>query len=229
MIQHRVFTRLLATITTLASVGCGGDGFTPAEREIIAAGEGDIMHITTVDVDSELQILRSISEPLTQQMVQSEEFAQLCQRMLATVQNPENEGVGIAAPQVGILRRLVAVQRFDKEGEPFEFFVNPEIVEMGDEWAVGGEGCLSVPEISGSVERAQSLVLRYRDAEFVEHTEHIEGFTAVIFQHEIDHLNGITLFEAASPRERIKALKLYEEARRMGAKPGDTDFEPKVR
>ena len=128
MIQTRVFPRFLATVTAIASVGCGGGGFTSAEREIIAAGHSDIMHITTVDVDSELQILRSISEPLTQQMVQSEEFAQLCQRMLATVQNPENEGVGIAAPQVGILRRLVAVQRFDKEGEPFEFFVNPEIV-----------------------------------------------------------------------------------------------------
>jgi peptide deformylase len=119
--------------------------------------------------------------------------------------------VGIAAPQVGILRRLVAVQRFDKEGEPFEFFVNPEIVEMGDEWAVGGEGCLSVPEISGSVERAQSLVLRYRDAEFVEHTEHIEGFTAVIFQHEIDHLNGTLFIDKMLPEDELVEEELDEE------------------
>ena len=211
MIQHRVFTRLLATITTLASVGCGGDGFTPAEREIIAAGEGDIMHVTTIAQESELQILRSVSEPLTQQMVQSEEFAQLCKRMLATVQNPENEGVGIAAPQVGILRRLVAVQRFDKEGEPFEFFVNPEILEMGDEWAIGGEGCLSVPEVSGPVERAQSLVLRYRDVEFVEHTESIEGFTAVIFQHEIDHLNGELFIDKVLPEDEFEEEDFEED------------------
>jgi peptide deformylase len=111
--------------------------------------------------------------------------------MLATVQNPENEGVGIAAPQVGILRRVVAVQRFDKEGEPFEFYVNPEIVEFGDEMELGGEGCLSVPDFSGDVWRAQRIVIKYRDEKFAEHTETIEGFTAVIFQHEIDHLDGI--------------------------------------
>ena len=204
MIRTRLFPRFIATVTAIAGVGCGGGGFTSAEREIIAAGQSDIMHITTVTDEKELQILRSISEPLTLEMVQREEFQKLCQRMLATVQNPENEGVGIAAPQVGILRRLVAVQRFDKEGEPFEFFVNPEIVEMGEEWAVGGEGCLSVPEVSGPVERAQSLVLRYRDVEFVEHTEQIEGFTAVIFQHEIDHLNGELFIDKVLPEDELE-------------------------
>ena len=180
----------MATITAIAGVGCGGGGFTAAECEIIAAGQSDIMHITTVDVESELQILRSTSEPLTQQMVQSEEWKQLCQRMLATVQNPENEGVGIAAPQVGISRQMVAVQRFDKEGEPFEFFLNPKIVERIGEKEAGGEGCLSVPEIRGDVERWQTIRLRYRDEQFVEREELIEGFTAVIFQHELDHLDG---------------------------------------
>ena len=93
--------------------------------------------------------------------------------------------------QEGNLGLMVAVQRFDKEGEPFEFFVNPEIVELGDDAELGGEGCLSVPEIRGEVRRAQSLVLRYRDATFEERTERVEGFTAVIFQHEIDHLDGV--------------------------------------
>ena len=190
MIRARVFPRFLATITAIAGVGCGGGGFTAAEREIIAAGQSDIMHITTVDVESELQILRSTSEPLTQQMVQSEDFATLRRRMLATVQDPENEGVGIAAPQVGISRQMVAVQRFDKEGEPFEFFINPEIVERIGEKKAGGEGCLSVPEIRGDVERWHTIRLRYRDEQFVEREELIEGFTAVIFQHELDHLDG---------------------------------------
>ena len=106
------------------------------------------------------------------------------------VQNPENEGVGIAAPQVGILRRLVAVQRFDKEGEPFEFFINPEIVAKDDTLVAGSEGCLSVPEIYDDVERSQRITLRYYDSSFIPHEEVIEGFTAVIFQHEIDHLDG---------------------------------------
>lgn len=59
-----------------------------------------------------------------------------------------------------------------------------------DNEADGGEGCLSVPELYGNVSRWQEIVLRYRDEQFVEHTERIEGFTAVIFQHEIDHLHG---------------------------------------
>jgi peptide deformylase len=85
---------------------------------------------------------------------------------------------------------MAAVQRFDKEGEPFECFINPEIVEFIGEKEAGGEGCLSVPEIRGDVERWQTIRLRYRDEQFVEREELIEGFTAVIFQHELDHLDG---------------------------------------
>ena len=191
----KTFIRFLIMIATLANVGCGSEGFTTHEKEIIAAGESDIMTLTTIACEQDSVLLRSISKPLPREMVASEEFEVLCRRMLATVQNPQNEGVGIAAPQVGLLRRLVAVQRFDKEGEPFEFFVNPEIIELGEDTELGGEGCLSVPEISGEVMRAQSLVLRYRDANFEEHTEHIEGFTAVIFQHEIDHLDGVLFID----------------------------------
>ncbi|MBQ4126537.1 MAG: peptide deformylase [Alistipes sp.] len=189
------FTKLLIMIATLANVGCGSEGFTPHEKEVIAAGEVDIMALTTIANEQDSILLRSKSEPLTREMVESKEFEVLCRRMLATVQDPLNEGVGIAAPQVGLLRRLVAVQRFDKEGEPFEFFVNPEIVELGDDAELGGEGCLSVPEIRGEVRRAKSLVLRYRDAAFEERTERVEGFTAVIFQHEIDHLDGVLFID----------------------------------
>ena len=191
---RRSFTKLFAAVSTFAAVGCAS-GFTEQERALIMEGDGDLMQLTTIASEQDLLILRSISEPLTRNMVQSEEFERLCCRMLATVQNPEHEGVGIAAPQVGVLRRLVAVQRFDKEGEPFEFFINPVIVEMGEEQALGGEGCLSVPEISGQVKRAQSLVLSYRNADFEECQERIEGFTAVICQHEIDHLNGVLFID----------------------------------
>jgi peptide deformylase len=83
------------------------------------------------------------------------------------------------------------VQRFDKAGEPFEFFLNPEIIAMLGENKPGGEGCLSVPDMRGVVSRSHHIVLRYRDVDFVEHTDTIEGFTAVIFQHEVDHLDGV--------------------------------------
>lgn len=165
-------------------------GFTTDERKIIYGGEVEIMRVLSIANEQDSLTLRSTSKPLKRDMVSQDEFITLCRRMLATVQNPENEGVGIAAPQVGILRRLVAVQRFDKEGKPFEFFINPEIVAKDEALVAGGEGCLSVPEIYDDVERSQRITLRYYDSSFTPHEEVIEGFTAVIFQHEIDHLDG---------------------------------------
>ena len=170
--------------------GCGR-GFSALEHKLIRKGGGDIMRVLEITNEQDSLLLRRKSLPLDEYMVRKGDFKLLCQRMLATVQNPENEGVGIAAPQVGVLRRLVAVQRFDKDGEPFEFFVNPEIVEYGEPRESGGEGCLSVPDRRGDVVRSQRIKLRYRDADFVLREEYIEGFTAVICQHEIDHLDGI--------------------------------------
>ena len=158
---------------------------------MIYRGEGDIMQVMSIANREDSLLLRRVSQPMDEKMVGSEELAILCRRMLATVKDPANEGVGIAAPQVGLLRRMVAVQRFDKAGEPFEFFLNPEIIAMLGENKPGGEGCLSVPDMRGVVSRSHHIVLRYRDVDFVEHTDTIEGFTAVIFQHEVDHLDGV--------------------------------------
>ena len=180
---------LYAIFFALMTTSCN-QKFTAEESATIHAGEREIMYVLSVTESPDSTILRQKSLPISEQMVQSEDFALLRRRMLATVQDPENEGVGIAAPQVGISRQMVAVQRFDKEGEPFEFFINPEIVERIGEKEAGGEGCLSVPEIRGDVERWQTIRLRYRDEQFVEREELIEGFTAVIFQHELDHLDG---------------------------------------
>ena len=149
---------------------------------MIHAGDREIMYVLSVAEPEDSLQLREVCLPVSERMLQSKDYA--------TVQDPENEGVGIAAPQVGVLRRMVAVQRFDKEGEPFEFFLNPEIVERIGEKQSGGEGCLSVPDMRGDVERWQKIRLRYHDEQFAEREEIIEGFTAVIFQHELDHLDG---------------------------------------
>lgn len=180
---------LMMIASMLAMVGCEGS-FTEAERRVIHAGEGDVMYVLSTAVEQDSLLLRSRCVEMSEEMTRDEDFALLCSRMLATVQNPENEGVGIAAPQVGLKRRLVAVQRFDREGEPFEFYLNPEIVEFGGEREAGGEGCLSVPDVYEDVVRWQRIRLRYRDTAFVQHEEIVEGFTAVIFQHELDHLDG---------------------------------------
>lgn len=149
------------------------------------------MRVLTVDDRSDSLTLRRKSAPMVEGMERADDYETLRRRMLATVQDPENTGVGIAAPQVGILRRMIAVQRFDKPGEPFEIYLNPKIVEYSAETAPGREGCLSIPDRSGEVKRAQRITLRYRDEQFAERLERISGFTAVIFQHEIDHLDGI--------------------------------------
>ncbi|MBR5863917.1 MAG: peptide deformylase [Alistipes sp.] len=173
-----------------ALVACRG-GFTAEEREVIYRGEGDIMRVMSIADTADSLLLRRECQPMVEQMVGSEELQTLCRRMLATVNDPENEGVGIAAPQVGVSCRMVAVQRYDKQGAPFEFFLNPEIVAMLGEKQLGGEGCLSVPDMRGEVMRAWSIVLKYRDLDFVEQTDTVNGFTAVIFQHEVDHLDGV--------------------------------------
>ncbi len=188
---------VLGVTALMMAVGCSSveDGFTSEELDLIE-GEG-VMRVLKSNVPADSAVLRLEAKPLTDRMLATDEYELLCRRMLATVQAPENDGVGIAAPQVGISRRLVAVQRFDKEGEPFEFYVNPEIVRYGEEWAPGGEGCLSVPGLRGTVERAQEIDVRYRTVHGTDTLETVCGFTAVIFQHETDHLDGVLYTDRA--------------------------------
>jgi peptide deformylase len=81
--------------------------------------------------------------------------------------------------------------RFDKPGEPFEVYLNPKITWRSKLMRKGAEGCLSIPDIRGDVLRNYTIQITYQDKEGKHHEEMVEGFTAVIFQHEIDHLNGI--------------------------------------
>lgn len=106
-------------------------------------------------------------------------------------------GVGLAAPQIGKNLRLFVALIGDGEEEFVErVFVNPSVIER-EGFDFGEEGCLSFPNLYGMVERAQSIKLRFNDADFSEHTEDFEGFPARVIQHEIDHLDGILLNERA--------------------------------
>jgi peptide deformylase len=114
-------------------------------------------------------------------------------RLYKTVRDPNSLGVGIAAPQVGIPRRIIWVQRFDKEEEqfPFEVYLNPEITTYSDTTKLTMEGCLSIPDFRSEVKRPCSITIEYDQLDGTHRRETISGFTSVIFQHEIDHLNGI--------------------------------------
>lgn len=182
---------ILAVLGLLLCVACGNT-VTRAERKLIGSQRDSVMRVLKVTDREDSLLLRKTSREVSPEMLSSEPLSILCSRMLTTVTAPENDGVGIAAPQVGLLYNLIAVQRFDKPQEPFEFYANPKITFRSEECSVGREGCLSVPDRYGMVSRSDSIVLEYVDPTTLQtRTESVVGFTAVIFQHETDHLAGV--------------------------------------
>ena len=173
------------------AAGCATSGWTAAERELVEKQPG-VMRVLTVDDPADAAVLRESSRDLPAGALADPLYAELAASLVATVTSPEQDGVGIAGPQVGILRRIIAVQRFDKEGEPFEVYPNIRIVATRGDLEPGAEGCLSVPDRRGTVLRYRDIDIRYTvPATGRDTTEHVEGFTAVIFQHETDHLDGV--------------------------------------
>lgn len=187
------YAMMCAIATVMASACCNvtEDGkWTKEELEIIESANPTVKVYTIADQADSL-LLRSMSKDLGKAMLQSTEYAKLADAMIATVTSPEQDGVGIAGPQVGILRRIVAVQRLDKEGEPFEVYPNIRITEMRGQMQSGPEGCLSVPGRRGNVMRSRDITISYTSPSSLnDTTEVVQGFTAVIFQHETDHLDG---------------------------------------
>lgn len=192
---------ILIGMAMMAALACGRSktgGFSSGELELLN-GTDSIMRVLTIQDSIDLAVLRAVSCDFSAKELMSEQFTKLGRRMVATVTHPSQDGVGIAGPQVGLNRRVVAVQRFDKTGEPFEVYANVKIVWMSDSLAYGPEGCLSVPDRRGNVLRSQQIVIEYADLASLIHScddipmarDTVSGFTAVIFQHEIDHLEGV--------------------------------------
>ena len=185
----------LAVSVALFLSACAGSGWTERERMIISRSDS-VMFVTTLPEDS-VQ-LRTPSIDVEAGQLQSEELKSLMAKMLRTVTDPSQDGVGIAAPQVGINRRIIWVQRLDKEDEPFECYVNIRVDSLYGETTHGREGCLSVPGYSGFVPRKTDVIISYADLESGEtKKEHVNGYTAIIFQHECDHLDGILYIDKA--------------------------------
>lgn len=198
MFRFRSLSKNVLACALFCLAGCTG-GLTATEQAVIHGGAGPIMRLCTIERRPDSLLLRRHARPMTAAVLTSPHYATLRRRMLATVTDPANPGVGIAAPQVGLSRCLIAVQRYDKEGEPFEFFLNPEIRLLDTTATRGVEGCLSVPPLWGTVARSPRLVLTYRDEWFRPRCDTVSGYTAVIFQHEVDHLNGILYIDRALP------------------------------
>ena len=112
----------------------------------------------------------------------------------------EANGVGLAAPQVGILKKIFVVDVGDEEGNPVPYvFINPEIIDR-EGVQVGFEGCLSVPGKSGKVARAEKVKVKAFDKDMNEFELEAEGFLARAIQHEYDHLNGVVYVDKVEGR-----------------------------
>lgn len=134
-------------------------------------------------------ILREISRPVPKI---TPNIHKLLNDMAETMYDAE--GVGLAAPQVGILKRVIVLDPGDGSG--LIEMINPEVIETAGR-TLGPEGCLSIPGINGDVYRAEKITVKGLDRHGNEFTVEAEDFLARIFQHEIDHLNGVLFTDIA--------------------------------
>jgi peptide deformylase len=118
----------------------------------------------------------------------------------------EARGVGLAAPQLGILRRVLVYQA--GEEEPFRALVNPRVVEAGEERIADDEGCLSLgaATVIVEVERPSTIVVEATSPDGEELRIAAEGLEARVIQHELDHLDGVLIIDRTSPEQRREAL-----------------------
>ncbi|MBU3688254.1 MAG: peptide deformylase [Acidimicrobiales bacterium mtb01] len=127
-----------------------------------------------------------------------------------------DSGIGLAAPQVGIQRQIFV---WDMGDDPL-VVINPEIVESDGEW-VYDEGCLSIPGLYVQMTRPKTVLLRGLDLDGNEFELEADELEARLFQHELDHLNGVLMFDRMQPEQRKEALAEYKRIL-----DGDTDAKP---
>jgi len=128
-------------------------------------------------------------------------------------------GIGLAAPQVGVLKRVIVldIEREDVKTGPL-FMANPEIIDASDEDATYEEGCLSVPEHYSEVARPAKVTLRYLDRDGKKQEMKCEGLLATCVQHEIDHLDGVLFIDHISALKRGMILRKLLKARKEKAR-----------
>jgi len=165
------------------------------KTQILSAKQNESMRVFKIDNYEDSLLLRKPSETVVVD-VDDKVLNHFIDRLYSTVRDSMSMGVGIAAPQVGVLKKVIWVQRFDKKDFPFEYYLNPEIISYSEEKQDCREGCLSIPNLMDTTRvRSKQIKVRYDNFLTSDVEETIEGFTAVIFQHEIDHLDGILFID----------------------------------
>jgi peptide deformylase len=126
-------------------------------------------------------------------------------------------GIGLAAIQVGVAKRVLVIDLQENEARNPRYFVNPEIIWASDDLSVYNEGCLSVPEQYAEVERPAQIRVRYLDYDGVVREEEMDGLLATCLQHEMDHLEGILFIDHLSKLKRDMLLRKLTKMRREHA------------
>jgi peptide deformylase len=152
--------------------------------------------------------LRQVSQPVGKITA---EIKKLVEDMFETMYAAP--GIGLAAIQVGVPKRVVTMDLAKKEGttEP-QVFINPEITWTSDEPSVYEEGCLSIPEIHEDVERPAKVRFKYLDLDGKAHLAEADGLFATCIQHEVDHLNGVLFIDHISKLKRDRIVKKFSKA-----------------
>jgi len=126
------------------------------------------------------------------------------------------DGIGLAAVQVGVPKRVIVIDLDQKEGRKNpRAFINPNILWASDETAVFEEGCLSVPEIWDDVERPARIRCEYLDRDGNKQLLEADGMLATCLQHEMDHLNGVLFIDHLSRLKRSMAIKKLTKAKKL--------------
>jgi peptide deformylase len=155
-------------------------------------------------------ILRKLSQPVERV---DDALLRLADDMLETMYAAP--GVGLAAVQVGVPRRLVVLDVAEDEEEPQPMtLINPEIIALGEQTRVHEEGCLSIPDFRIEIERPASLKLRYLDRSGTQRELIAEGLLATAIQHEINHLDGKLIIDFLSPLKRDMVVRKFKKLAR---------------
>ncbi len=162
--------------------------------------------------------LHTIAEEITAEDFSSGLVAKLVKDMKSALKTYSVDGfvaVAIAAPQIGVSKRLFLVedQSKDRDALPCLVAINPKIVKVSKKTSIVGEGCLSVPDAYGEVRRHQNVTMRALDEHGKPYERGAGGLLAQIFQHEVDHLDGILFIDRAErvyTKEELDAMKARE-------------------
>jgi peptide deformylase len=165
------------------------------------------------DMENSLPSIRTLGDPVLREKAKAVSCFDDALERLATLMTEvmvREDGVGLAATQLGVLSRLMVWRNPDQMDELYAF-VNPEIAERSQACSAAAEGCLSLPGASVEVSRADEVLVSAQDVHGGPLQMRLTGFLARIVQHEIDHLDGLLILDRAAPEERRRVMKEFRE------------------